>query len=214
MALQNAAQPDPPAESSGGKGSRLFIWLVVLSLALLFLPLFLIGNAVKEDGAALAVEVESLQATLEASPRPDAEVETLEAELMRLRTQSVSMEAFATGLVEAHIDWPAVMEILSNYDQGRLSFSELVQNGNRLTLTGQAVDEAAVMSYAQRLRESPYFEAVTVQAISLTVLPTAIPTPPNQAQDTPMTASLNPTPLPPGTVAEFTLLVDLRANVQ
>lgn len=207
--LDPSAEPEAPAKSGGR--SRFLIWLVVMSLGFLFLPLFLVSTTAQEQNAAFATELATIQETLSSTPEPDPEEQALNDRLLQIRGQVIVLEALAADLAETHLDWPGTMEILSNYDQGRMSFTGIAQTENRITLTGEAVDEATVMSYTQRLRESPYFERVVVQSMSLRALPTAVPTP-RQAMNTPASTGASPSPQPQGSLVEFTILIELRAN--
>ncbi|MCC7446387.1 MAG: PilN domain-containing protein [Anaerolineae bacterium] len=153
-------------EPTGG-GSRLIRWLIVCGLALLFLPLYLLSTTIKEDAAPLQTTLVSIQQTLASTPRPNQGSQDLKATLVQAQKQAIELESVKPTLVANHFDWPAAIMIIGNYDQSVLALTSIVQTETRITLTGQANDEATAMTYAQSLRDAGLFQRVTVQTITL-----------------------------------------------
>lgn len=192
----DAAEPEQP-----GGASRLIRWLIVFGLALLFLPLYLISTTIKEDAAPLKSTLVSIQQTLASTPRPNQGEQNLKATLVQSQKQVAELEAAKPALVASHFDWPAAIMIIGNYDQSVLALTSIVQTETRITLTGQANDEATTMTYAQSLRDSGQFQRVTVQTITLKAAPSA----PANAGKTESTPVDKP--------AVFTILIELKPTV-
>ncbi len=200
-----------------GRSSRIIIWLLVLSLAGLFVPLFLSAAAIRQENADLQADMAHIQQTIDSQSQPDPEQQTMEQQLIDARDQYRSLEALETNLQNDHIDWPTVMAVISNFHQAEMMLTSLVQtDGRALLLRGQAPTEGVVMSYAGMLEESGQFSRVIVQSISLKTLPTPTPAPTPTGVAVTTTAvsadavmSSTPTPASGGTVVEFVILAGL-----
>jgi hypothetical protein len=121
------------------------------------------------------------------------EVVSLQAEAADIQTQVNELDAVYTNLSADHVDWPTVASAIRNYDVNRMAINTLQQSENRLTLSGSAVDDSAVINYARLLEDSGYFSRVVVQSITLT---TPSPTPTLSAT---ATAIVTPTVAPTAT---------------
>ncbi len=165
---------DPAAEADRPTGtSRLILWLVVASLAILLLPLFLISTTIKSANLALENQLAEIQATLVSTPKQKAGDQALKDKLLQIVKQTSVLEAAQPTLVSGHIDWLGVVNTIAAYDPEQITLVGLSQPDNRLVLTGQADDESTVMIYAQILRDSSQFKRVIVQSITLKAPPTA-----------------------------------------
>jgi uncharacterized protein with GYD domain len=193
----------PPAEPRAASNTaRIVLWLIMLSLLVFFLPLYLLSATVKEDNANLEAELTAIQGTLQSPEQIAPEEQALTDTLLHVREQIIELEAVRTDVLSEHIDWPAVMLVIGDYDPMQMQVSGIAQTDFRVALSGQADDEAVVTAYLQRLRESGQFATVTIQAISLRPLPTPTLTPGN----------------PPGlpsdsgrqSVVEFTISLELK----
>lgn len=140
------------------------IGLMAFSLLLLLLSLFLIAASVRKDVA-----------------RSEANLGVAQARLLRLSTPAPAVQALMTTLsttlsladqLEAvrppvGIDWPAVVTTLASYDPNAITLTSLTQLDNRITLTGQAVNDVVVVDYAHALEGSPLFANVVLQSLAL-----------------------------------------------
>jgi Tfp pilus assembly protein PilN len=176
--------------------SRSVLWLVVLSLSIMFLPIYLVSTAIKDRNQSLEDELVLLQITLTGGPSIDPEEEALRETLTYVRDQLREVEPVHPTLIAGHVDWPAVMSTLANFDPTQMALTSLAQTENRIVLDGQANDETVVVAYTRMLEQSNQFSRVVVQSINLILLPTATPT----ATPTPtVTPTATPTPLPAAT---------------
>jgi len=191
-------EDDVAAPEQPGGASRLIRWLIVFGLALLFMPLYLISTTIKEDTVPLKTTLVSLQQTLASTPRPNQSEQNLKATLVQAQKQAIELENSRPTLVANHFDWPAAIMVIGNYDQAVLAITSIVQTETRITLNGQATDEATAMLYAQALRESSQFQRVTVQTITLKAAPTGAAKPDAPPVDKP---------------AVFTILIELKTAV-
>ena len=130
------------------------MWLAVASLALIFIPLLRVGARLGAETGRLEETVISLQATLEGEPAPLPEVEGLEADASQIEGDVSAVEAIYAELQANHFDWSAAMVAIANYDADKLMVSGVSQSGNRIELSGQALDENVVLAYAGSLASS------------------------------------------------------------
>lgn len=193
----------------------LILWLLVFGLLIFFLPLFLISTTIRNDTTRLEAELANLQLAAATDPTPDPLVQALQTELTETQAQAQQFSAAQNNLAAEDVDWPAVAAALSAHDPAAVSLTGLAQAENRLTLSGRASSDTAVINYAQQLETSGLFSRVVVQSIVL--LPTATPTETPTPSPTP---SVTPTPDSPaggsgGTpAATITLTPDLRDDFE
>jgi hypothetical protein len=208
---------EPPQPPRPAVSSKLILWLVALSLGMMFLPLYLISTTIKENNVPLATQLAVLQATLTVTPPPNPEEKALKATLEGVQNQINALDAIRPTLVAGHTDWAVVITVIANYDSGRMALTGVAQSGNQILVTGQAGEEATVMAYADMLRTSQQFDRVVLQSITSKVLPTATPLPVIATTGTPTVPTLTPAPQvnefhPAGKVVEFTIAIDRKVN--
>jgi Tfp pilus assembly protein PilN len=170
------------------------LWLIVMSLAVFFVPLYLVSAGVLGDVLRLKADLQPAQATLTslAAPPPESQ-EAIDA-LARIQALSASVKAALPTLVAGHTDWPAVMSAIGAYDPLRVMLTSLGQTENRITLRGRAADDSAVVTYARSLEESRLFARVVVQSIRSVDTPFATTTSTPTRSATPLSS---PTPVTP-----------------
>lgn len=188
-------------EPESRSGSRIVAWLFALGIAALFLPLYLVSVAIGDATVPLEAELESLQATLTTPPEVRSEELTLTERLLDLRAQLGAIEDVPSTLIAAHTDWPAIMAAVGSYDANRIRLVGFNHENARLTLEGNAVEESAVLEFADALEQTGLFSRVSVQTISVGMQPTPTPVPTSTSGET-VLAELN---MP----FVFTLSVDL-----
>ncbi|HLF25108.1 MAG TPA: PilN domain-containing protein [Anaerolineae bacterium] len=171
----------------------LVLWLVVLGLAILFIPLYLSATTIQTDAERLQAELAVIQASLTSVPTPIPEVQALLSTLTVVEGQIGQAEAVSPTLTAANLNWPAVMSAIGSYSPGQIAITSLTQTGSQLTLNGRATDELAVVNYARGLEASTLFSRVIVQSIR--VIATPFVTPSATITGTPtLTATATPTP--------------------
>ncbi|MFW5691010.1 MAG: PilN domain-containing protein [Chloroflexota bacterium] len=201
--------PDPLDEieadepKAGGGGLRIVLYLLMLTLGILFVPLYLASVTIEDETQALEQELLDLQATLAVTPSIPADEAELRDMLLDLRRESSALQAAATQMSAAHIDWPTIMAALASYDPARMDLTRIEQTGNGLLLNGSAEDEPLVLAYAALLEQFPEFGTVTVQAITLNAVASG--------DGDPNVAKVNAEgePIQP---VEFVILIDLEAE--
>ncbi|MBI1279790.1 MAG: hypothetical protein GC179_16805 [Anaerolineaceae bacterium] len=200
--LENEEELQDGEEAPAG-GSKIVIWLVILGLAILFLPLYVIATTVKTTNEKLTSDIEHIQATLTAPPPVNPVYETLSAQYLDVQNQSKTLGSIQSTLLAGHINWPTIMAMIGAYDTNQMKVNTVSQIETGLRITGRAQQEIVAMSYADMLRNSGLFdlvavESITLQSIMITVTPentTAAPTAITQATLVP-NQQITPTPVP------------------
>ncbi len=170
-AATDARQDQSPRMSR----AAIVLWLIVLGLAILFVPLYLAGTTIQGDVDRLQDDLVALQQSLANVPTPAPEVQALMGTLSAVQGQANRANAVVSTLTAAHVDWPAVMAALANYNPDRIVLHSVAQAENRLTLTGRASDDAAVVEYSRSLEGSGLFTRVAVQSIRVVATPVFTP---------------------------------------
>lgn len=147
--------------------SRLILWLIATSLAGLLLPLYLIAISIDTANATLASELVAISTELATTPEPAPEQDESQATLTRLRTQLNDLQRVLSTITVQAIDWPLLMATIGNFDQYQITINNLVQNDDRIVLSGIATTEGAVVAYSRTLEDSGLFSRVHVQSITL-----------------------------------------------
>ncbi len=145
-------------------------WLVVAALIFLWFPLFAIGSRVARDNAALDADMAALAAQIEQLSTPAPDVQKMTTQTMQLRQLAQDFEA---GRPPRGADWPAVVRVVAGVDPAQMRVTSFVQEENRITLTGEATDTAAVVAYMLLLSDSALFAAVDLEGIT-TIAPAAV----------------------------------------
>ena len=169
----------PPADVQQDESPRLvarFIpWLIMLAIAMIFLPIYLTSATLQDMTEPLQTESVSLQETVTAPPSMPVAEQTLTAHLLDLSGQLAALAKVPPTLSAAHVDWPAIMANIHSYDANQIRLTGFDHANGSLTLQGEALQESAVIDYAHALEQTGFFSAVRVQ--SITVNPVPLPTP-------------------------------------
>lgn len=163
MLKTNPEKKQPEGQKNN---SRLILWLLILSLAGFSVPLLLVGTTLQEDLVTMNSDVAVQQTTLEASLPENPERQQLLTQLNQVKTDTNVLDSLYTSLVEGSINWSEILSGLGVYEAGQLIITGIEQDNTHLIVTGQALEETAIMNYAIKLRENPIFNAVTVQTIT------------------------------------------------
>ena len=170
----------PPAEIQAQlQGLRalrqtVILWLIALGLAGFTLTLILVTTTLQDDVAQIEAELQSIQQALTRLETPSTEVLALTATLTKTLTLAAELEAVRPPV---GVDWPVVMSQVGNYNSTQLVLTDLIQENNRVTLNGEAVDSTVVTRYRGMLETSDRFTRVVIQSIKVLPPATSAPTP-------------------------------------
>ena len=153
-------------EEVGSSRRGLVLWLIVIGLAILFVPLFLVFNTLRTDVARLQGELEPLQAEIAIQGTPPPELQLLMEQAAAANGEVDAIAAVYPTLIASHIDWQPAMQTLSSYDQSQMLLTNITQEVRRLTIVGKAMDQSQVVAYARALEESGLFNSVEIQSIT------------------------------------------------
>ncbi len=188
--------------------------VVVLALLLLLLAFTLINRSAQTDVAQAEATLSALRGELIQLQTPQPTVQALMA---TLTTTHVLAEQIRAAAPPASLDWPALIAALDRYDPNRIVLTTLTQVDQRITLTGLAANDEAVVAYTQAIEESGYFAAVVLQSLRIIPAPTATPAPtvaltppaPSAAVAAPAPALQPPFLAAATTIADFVIIVEV-----
>ncbi len=184
----------------------MILWLLILSLGMSFLPLLLVARAADDINQGLRDELSALEGTLSITPTVAPDVQALREAMLAIRGEASALNGQYASLEAAHINWPRVAAALLDHDPALIQLETLIQSENRLTLTGQALNEREVTRYADALQSDAIFSRVIVQAITRMNVPTPA------AESSRPTAT--PGPFGYQDSASFSLLLEMRSRAQ
>jgi Tfp pilus assembly protein PilN len=168
-----AQEPDQPNLFS----LQNILWLIVAGLIILFFPIYLFATSVQTDVVQLERELAPLLSTLTAvSPQTNNGAEHA-PQLSEIQAQAAQFSLVIPTLAAENQDWPAAFNLIRTYDASQMGLTAVSQSGTQLTITGRAVDDAIVISYARQLENSGQFKSVLVHSIVLVDTPFGTPTP-------------------------------------
>ena len=153
------------------------LWLIVLALAVTFIPLMLINSWVRKDVQRLETELWSLQSAIGQVTGPSEEAIKLSGEMARVNQLISTMQ---TVTVPSGLQWPLVVDAIARYDPAAIEISSLTQMSGKIQIDGRAASNDAVVRYQQTLLAARIFGDVVV--ISMTAAPPT-PTPEAAADD-------------------------------
>ena len=138
------------------------LWLIALGLAGFTITLLLVVTTIQDDVVRAEAELQTIQQQIERLGAPSAEVQALTATLTQTLAMAAALEA---ARPPQGIDWPAVMSQVGNYNSAQLTLTDLIQEHNRLTLQGAAVDSSVITQYRSQLEAATVFTRVVIQSI-------------------------------------------------
>ena len=207
--MPKARQPEPidlnilPAQYRPREISPItkLLWVIAGALFLLTLPAFLIGRSQRLQLRELTDELGRAQETLKIIRTPAPEVVALTEQLDHIEKALKDIDAIAPELARRR-DWPPTLGALLSFNRDRVRLTELFQDGDDLVLTGLALIQDDVLTYAGTLDRSGVFERVIIQSMQSVEQPFATHVPaPTGAQLTPG-ASSDGTPSPSETPSD------------
>ncbi len=159
---QVESSPEKPKKGNSG---RLVVWLVAMSMAMLFVPLYLMSSTLQEDVIALETEYAQLSEALSLTPTPDAAAEDIRSNLLTLQSDTVLLTSTYDELANAGLDWFVVMDTLLQYERDAMLLTRVVQEEIGLLVEGTATNESAILRYVSTLRDAEVFNGVQVLSI-------------------------------------------------
>ncbi|HML20607.1 MAG TPA: hypothetical protein PKD09_03095 [Aggregatilinea sp.] len=209
---------DEPVEEEAQNGhlSTIIKWLIVLSIAALFVPLFLLSRTIEQDNQTLQNDLATSQFQLANEPPESAEEREIGAALTQKLQDASAIDAVQTSLTNNHVVWPVVMASLGNYNENYMIILSVSQTGQQIVIAGRAWTEPTVISYVNRLESSGLFDRVSVQSLAVSIAPDITPAPTDAA----MTATPQPNvtrftlanPNPGVRYVEFVALAELKSG--
>jgi Tfp pilus assembly protein PilN len=128
----------------------------------LVLALYLVSTSIQNDIARSGATLGAIQETLVRLSTPVPEIQALTATLTATLNLANTLEA---ARPPSGVNWPAVMAFIGNYNPTEITLTSLAQSGSRITLTGQATSESAVVEYTNALKASTLFSDVVTQSL-------------------------------------------------
>ncbi|MCA9872926.1 MAG: hypothetical protein KC441_04710 [Anaerolineales bacterium] len=181
-----SAQSVPPSRLP------IILWLVALGLLVMFVPLYLAATAVRADTQRLEGELGELQFAGASQPATEPTAAALQTRVVEVQSNVDRLGAVQGSLGAQQVDWPAVVDAIKT-DTNQITLLSVEQAENRLTISGEAANDTAVIAYAQELEASGEFERVVVQSISLLPTPVPVLTPTTTVPTPTPTATVPPT---------------------
>src|SRR5450432_366319 len=96
--FQNPQDDEETSEQSKGS-SRTVQWLIVLSLAILFIPLYLVSTLIKDDIPPLQTQAADIGTKLSVTTGPNPTEKLLKSTLTQLQSQVNALDLAGTTLV-------------------------------------------------------------------------------------------------------------------
>jgi len=167
------------------------LWLAAAGLAALLVSLSFVSGNLRARTAALQGELKPIQATLAKLNTPGPQALATMTALAQVETITARMNALAPTLAARHVDWPAAIVAIGNYDPAQIVLLSVTQNEREIAVKGRAASDTAVAMYTRSLEGAGLFERVVIQSLKtvatpfapLTRTPTATPTPTLGPQD-------------------------------
>lgn len=147
--------------------SQLIRWLIAFGLLTVVIALYLVSVTVTQSMLQAQTALEEIQATLNSVVEKPPEIDEMSTTLIGIEQQRQVLAELKTTLVPDDLSWPTIVGLLADYNPSLLAVKSVVMNGNEIVVSGQALDEGAVIAYADRLRASNRFGRVVVQSITL-----------------------------------------------
>ena len=171
------------------------LWLVVIGMAVFFLPLYLATLTIREDAKSMETEIASIRVSLTNVPTPEPEIASQLTPLALAQRQLNQLNPIYPTLVAPHPDLPAVMAAINNYNPNEITLTGLTWAENRITLTGRAARDDIVLTYVHNLEQTNLFNRVTLESAQVvaTITPTLTITPTATAPRTFTPIILEPT---------------------
>lgn len=171
----------------------LALWLITIGLAIFLLPLYSLSFTLSQETQAMKTDLGAVQKSLTVVPTALPEVAKVLTPLAQVQGQINQVGTVYPTVIAPRPNWSAMMMAIGNYDPAQITLMSLSRSENRVTLNGQAIDDASAVAYARMLESSSLFSRVIVQSIQLVATPVVTPTATMTATVTPVRTA---TPVP------------------
>ena len=190
--------PLPPTPPRAISRAVMILWLVVIGMAVFFLPLYLAAMVIREDAKSMDTEIASIRVFLTKVPTPEPEIASQMTPLAQAQRQVNQLNRIYPTLIAPHPDLPAVMAAINNNNPNEIALTGLTLADNRITLNGRATRDEIVLTYVHNLEQTNLFDRVILQSAQVvaTITPTLTVTP---------TVTALPTTSPPIPIPTITL---------
>jgi len=142
------------------------LWLAAAALALLFVLLLALFEALQADVASLRAAIVQVQAS-RIAPVSEEEIGALRASA----SESVAIEELLNAtLVRASrggVPWLAVLQRVVPTPPSEIQLTELTQHQDRLVIRGTAAGDPALAAYVGRLRGTLLFSDVELESATV-----------------------------------------------
>lgn len=145
----------------------LALWLVATLLGLFLLPLTLYASSLSDQTNSLQTDLTGAIAAETSLPTLQPQVASLVKQLDAKQIQAKQIQAVMPTLAAGKLELARVMPVIGNYDSSEIALDGAKWSGAQLTVTGHAVDNAAVLDYVTTLEQSGMFKSVSLQSVQI-----------------------------------------------
>ncbi len=131
------------------------LWLATALLALLFVLLFAVFDALLVDIGRLQASVVAAQASRVTVP-PAEEIQALRASADRIAKIEEQLQA-ALARSQSGVPWPAVLQRISPVPPAEVELTNITQKEGIISIRGRVPNAPALEAYIARLRASSLF---------------------------------------------------------
>ncbi|MDI7277163.1 MAG: PilN domain-containing protein [Anaerolineae bacterium] len=139
------------------------LWAAAAALALLFVPLFALYDALQGELAREQVALIEAQ-VLRVAPVTDEELASLRAAAAQTSATEELVQSTLARMTDGGVPWLAVLQRVMPVPLAEVRLTGLAQERDRLLIYGIAASEPGLAAYAASLASSPLFEAVQIES--------------------------------------------------
>lgn len=162
-------QPDyslPPARYPAPQGyprGAVTLWLAAAALSLLFVLLFSVFDALQAEVNRLQVAVVAAQVT-RISPVSVEEIHALRTKAAEVTTTEEWLQATLIRYEQGGVPWLAILQRVVPVPPSEVRLTSLTQHQDTISIRGTVTGASALTAYVGRLRGSPLFADVHLEA--------------------------------------------------
>lgn len=169
----SARLPAPSQTRSQTTRLAVSLWLGAVALALLFLLLLSVFEALQGDADHLRRATVAVLAS-RVSSVPEEDLSALRATAAELTAAEEALRVALHHSQHAKVPWVPVLQQVVPSPPAEIELTSLAQQGNTLTVRGRAANSSALTSYVARFRGSSLFTSVRVEAATDTFVVTLV----------------------------------------
>ncbi len=167
MALNSIGRPNSDSVPSRCPRGAIPLWLATAALALLFVPLLGVFDAMLGDLGRLQAAIVEAQVS-RVSPVLPQRLASLRASAAHVAAEEETVRATLERMREGGVPWLAVLRRVVPVPPSGVSLTGLTQHEDRLLILGTATSDAALTAYVGRLRGLLLFEDVRLESANRT----------------------------------------------